>query len=196
MIRADFDPVKIAQAYEAGGANALSVLTDIDYFQGSLEYLKAVSEVTELPLIRKDFVIDARQILEAKINGASAVLLIAAILDDSLMKDLYDFAYEQGLDVLLEVHDANELERALAIKPQILGVNNRNLKTFDTSLEVFVELATKYKPELSDTTFVAESGIYTKEDIDYLASHGADSFLIGESLMRQDDVTEALRALK
>lgn len=194
LIRADFDPVAIARAYEAGGAAALSVLTDRDFFQGSLEYLTAICREVTLPILRKDFIIDAIQILEARAAGASAVLLIAAALDPEELAALHAETDRCGLDALVEVHDENDLDRVArsGIVPRLIGVNNRNLRTFEVDLGVTERLAPRL-PEGS--LLVGESGIFTPADVARLARVGASAILVGESLMRQPDVARATREL-
>lgn len=182
----DFDPVRIAREYESAGASCLSVLTDEKFFQGSLQYLKSIREATRLPLLRKDFIIDARQILEAIEWGADAILLIAAILDDRQLKEFHALGMEAGLAVLVEVHDEAELNRALAAGASLIGVNNRNLKDFSVSLATTERLSAALRNSgLHDqTTLVAESGIHTRADVERLFRAGAKAILVGESLMR------------
>lgn len=190
LIRADFHPVEIARSYEEAGADCISVLTDEAYFQGSGEYLQAIREAVQLPLLRKDFIIDERQIYEARLLGADAVLLIAAILDDAQLQDYLQLAASLGLDSLVEVHDHTELDRVLRLgNAELIGINNRNLKTFETTLQVTAELA-KQMP--SGITLISESGIQTAEDIQFLADCGAKGVLIGETFMRQPDVKQAV----
>jgi len=195
IIREDFHPVELARAYEKGGANALSVLTDEQYFQGHLNYLKEISSIVNLPTLRKDFIIDPIQIYEAKIVGASAILLIAAALSAAQLALLAKTATDLGLDYLLEVHAPEELEviKQSGIEPKIMGINNRNLKDFKVDLEVTKQMISML-PE-SVEVIVSESGIYTPDDIKQVMTWGAGGVLVGESLMRQDDVTDATRSL-
>ena len=192
-IRADFDPVECARAYGEGGAVAISVLTDEHYFGGHLSFLGKVRAVVDRPLLRKDFVVDPYQIDEARVAGADAVLLIVSALSQESLVALQDYARSLTLDVLVEVHDEAELERAVQAGADLIGINNRDLKTFVTDLAVTERLAPKL-PE--DVLVVAESGIFTPQDVARLAAVGARAFLVGESLMRQPDVTGALRALR
>jgi indole-3-glycerol phosphate synthase len=186
VIRANFDPVRIAQEYEAAGASCLSVLTDQQFFQGSLEYLKQIRAAVKLPLLRKDFIIDERQITESIKWGADAILLIVAILSDSELKRFHDLATEAGLAALVEVHDEEELERALAIDARLIGVNNRDLKNFTVDLATTERLAAKLfsRRTREDVLLVAESGIQGHSDVQRVASAGAGAVLVGESLMR------------
>ncbi len=181
VISDDFDPVKKAQEYEAFGALALSILTEEDFFMGSVEYLKDVKEVTSLPILRKDFIIDEYQIYESKLIGADCILLIASILSDRQIDDFIKIAEKLELDYLIEVHDEIELKRVEHFKDALIGVNNRNLKTFEVDLDNSVRLRNLFKQK---NIFVAESGIKSKEDIDYLKKNNLRVFLIGESLMR------------
>jgi indole-3-glycerol phosphate synthase len=197
LIRADFDPVDIAKGYAAGGADCLSVLTDSEYFQGSGLYLQQVREAVELPLLRKDFIIDEKQIYEARLLGADAVLLIAAILTPQQLSSFTDTAAELGLDILIEVHDRRELDTVLdtgkAVHPSVLlGINNRNLKTFETSLSTTAELAALLPEGLP---VISESGIAGPEDIAFLSKTRATGVLVGEYLMRQPDVQQAVTQL-
>jgi indole-3-glycerol phosphate synthase len=193
VIRADFDPVAIAKQYEAAGASCLSVLTDEQFFQGSLDCLKKIRAAVKLPLLRKDFIIDPRQILEAVEWGADAILLIVAILSDSRLKRFHELATEAGLAALVEIHDEEELERALAIDARLIGVNNRNLKTFTVDLATTETLAAKIFAArgADDVVLVAESGINTRADVERLARAGASAILVGESLMRGDIASKA-----
>ena len=192
VIREDFDPVVIAKAYKAGGAACLSVLTDGPGFQGSNEIFKAVREVTDLPLLRKDFLLDPIQVAESAALGADCILIIMGMIDDETAKALFDEAKALGLDALIETHDADELERAVKLGGPMIGINNRDLRTFKTTLDTFTYLAPKAP---NDCTLIAETGVFTREDILSLAECGAQGYLIGESLMRQDDVEAAVRTL-
>ena len=193
VIRPDFDPVQIARTYAAAGADCLSVLTDEKFFQGSLRFLRDIREAVSLPLLRKDFVIDARQILEAIQWGADAVLLIAAILDDDTLVRLHELAIGCGLDALVEVHDAAELARVQRIGATLIGVNNRDLKTFKVDLATTESLAATV--DLSQTLLVAESGIKNRGDVTRLARCGAGAILVGESLMRGANIGDKVAEL-
>jgi indole-3-glycerol phosphate synthase len=193
LICHDFNPNKIARDYERGGACAISVLTDEKFFQGNLSYLDDIAEEISLPLLRKDFIIHEYQIYQAKAHHASAILLLAAVLDSDQLNDLTAVASSQGLDVLLEVHNFPELEKALQTPAKIIGVNNRDLRTFNVDLKVSKELA-QHIP--ADLVKVSESGIFSRTEIFTLKSDGFDAFLIGESLMRQDHRIAALIKLR
>lgn len=193
LIQPNFDPVKIAKEYETCGADAVSCLTEEHYFQGSSEYFKAIRQAIGLPMIRKDFIIDEYQIYEARLMGADAILLIAAVLDDKKLKRFGDIARSLGLDILAETHDENELERVLALDFDIIGINNRNLKTFEVTLETTARLAGMI-PE--GKVIVSESGIKDNADMKTVRSYGADAVLIGETLMRSGNIGATLTALR
>lgn len=198
VIRADFNPVKIALDYEAAGASCLSVLTDEKFFQGSLDYLAAIRAAVDLPLLRKDFIIDARQIREAVQWGADAILLIVAILDDHQLREFHQLATQAGLAALVEVHDERELERAVAAGATLIGVNNRDLKSFTVDLATTERIATRLfsGPGKNHTALlVAESGIHTRADVLRLKRAGARAILVGESLMREADLGTKVREL-
>jgi len=192
LIRADFDPKVLAQAYEHGGANCLSVLTDAPYFMGKDDYLGSARNASALPVLRKDFMLDPYQIVESRALGADCVLLIMAALEDSQAKELEAASLELGMDVLVEVHDEEELERALELKSGLIGINNRNLKTLKVDIAMTERLAPKVP---DDRTVISESGLYEATDLARMANVGARCFLVGESLMRQADVERAVRDL-
>jgi len=181
VIEEEFDPVKKAIEYEAFGASALSILTEEDFFMGSVSYLKDVKKITNLPILRKDFMIDEYQIYESKLIGADCILLIASILSDQQIKDFINISQQLELDYLIEVHDENELRRVEHFEDALIGVNNRNLKTFEVDLDNSVRLRNAFKQK---NIFIAESGIKSREDINYLKLNNINVFLIGESLMR------------
>ncbi len=192
LIRADFDPAAHAAAYEAGGAACLSVLTDVPYFQGHDDYLVAARAACLLPVLRKDFMLDPWQVAEARSLGADAILVIMAAVDDAVASDLEAAALERGMDVLVEVHDAAELDRALRLKSRLIGVNNRDLRDFSVDFARTYELV-GHAP--ADVTFVAESGLTGHADLLAMSAHGVRTFLVGETLMRQADVEAATRHL-
>ncbi len=191
LIRADFNPAEIARAYERAGAACLSVLTDEPYFQGSPEYLKQARAAVSLPVLRKDFIIDDYQVYQARAWGADAVLLIAAALEAEQLKRFEQTAHALGMTVLLELHDASELEKCRNLTTPLVGVNNRNLRTFEVSLNQTLDLL----PQLTGKTVVAESGIRSKADVDFMQNHGVHTFLIGETFMRADDIEAEVKKL-
>jgi len=192
LIRADFDPVAIAKSYEKGGAACLSVLTDIDFFQGADEYLQAARAAVSLPVLRKDFTIDPYQIIEARALGADSILLIAACLSDAQMSELNSTALEVGLDVLIEVHNEQELERTLPLNNKLVGINNRDLHTFNTSLDTTFRMLDLIP---NDRIIVTESGIQNAADVAAMREHNVNTFLVGETLMRADEPGEKLSEL-
>jgi len=193
VIREDFDPVAIAQAYERGGANAISILTEPHYFQGSLDYLAEIRRYASIPLLRKDFIVSKYQLVEALVYGADFVLLIAKALSRKELKELLDYTRHLGMEALVEIHDKTDLTKAIFAGADIIGINHRNLETF----EMDMELSYKLIPLIpNNKIIVAESGIYEHGQLEDLGKAGVDAFLVGESLMRQDDVESALRCLK
>jgi len=192
VLREDFVPAEIAKSYAAAGAACLSVLTDIDFFQGSDEYLQQARAACDLPVIRKDFIIDPYQVVEARVIGADCILLIVACLEDEQMQGLCALATELGMDVLVEVHDAEEMHRALELNIPLFGINNRNLRTFETSLDTTIELLHQIP---DDRIVVTESGIHTREDVERMRKHDVHTFLVGEAFMRQDDPGQKLQKM-
>ena len=192
IIRPDFEPVAIARSYEQGGATCLSVLTDVKYFQGADQYVTEIRSAVAIPVLRKDFMLDPYQIVEARAMGADAILVILAMVDDALAAELTACATELGLSVLPEVHNAEELERALKLDTPLIGINNRNLHTFETTLDTTISLLSGLG---DDKTVITESGIFTPDDIRMMNENGIFGFLIGESLMRQTDPGAALQQL-
>jgi indole-3-glycerol phosphate synthase len=193
LIRADFDPAAIARAYERGGATCMSVLTDTPYFQGADEHFVSARSAVSLPSIRKDFMIDEYQVPEARALGADCILLILAALEDSLAAELEKAAFEWGMDVLIEVHNAEELDRAMELQSPLLGINNRNLKTLQTDIQTTRDLAPRVIDE--NRLVVSESGLFTPGDLALMYDAGAHCFLIGESLMQQEDIEAGTRAM-
>ncbi len=192
VIRPDFKPAQIARSYEMGGASCLSVLTDVDFFHGSDRYLQEARAACTLPVLRKDFVIDAYQVFEARALGADCILLIVAALGDAALAELSGLALDLGMDVLVEVHDIDELERALQVPVPLVGINNRNLRTFEVSLETTLALREAIP---ADRLLVTESGIATRQDVERMRSAGVQAFLVGETFMRADDPGAALALL-
>ena len=192
VMREDFEPAQIAQSYKKGGAACLSILTDQQYFQGHNDYLKIAREVSGLPVIRKDFIIDPYQVFEARAIGADCILLIVAALEQQQLADLADLAHELTMDVLVEVHDGDELRRALKLPCPLIGINNRNLRTFEVSLQTTIDLL----PEIpSDRIVVTESAIHNKDDVLLMRSHQVNTFLVGEAFMRAPEPGEMLQQL-
>lgn len=193
VIVEDFNVKKFAHAYEQAGIDAMSILTEKHYFLGSLDYIQAAKKECHCPILRKDFIMDPREIIETKRSGADLMLLIVAMLDDIQLKTFYEMAYALGLECIVEVHNENELQRALKINPQIIGINNRNLYTFEVSLDTTKTLAGMIPDHIS---VVSESGIFTHRDMEYVKEAGVDAVLIGESFMRSSDFTKHLKELK
>lgn len=192
VIREDFFPAQIAKSYEKGGAACISVLTDVDFFQGADAYLKEVKEAAKLPVLRKDFMVDEYQIYESRLLGADCILLIVAALDDPTLRQLNNAAIELGMDVLIEVHNVDELERAIKLQSKLIGINNRNLKTFSTRLGTTFDLLPMIP---DDKLVVTESGIHTTDDIAAMRGHNVHAFLVGEAFMRAEDPGQRLMEL-
>lgn len=192
LIRADFDPVQIAKIYESHGAACISVLTDEHFFQGHLDYLRAVRQAVSIPVLRKDFLLDRYQVLEARAAGADCVLLIAECLDDCRLRDLYFYASELGMAALVELYEPDNLDRVLKLGAELVGINNRNLRTFVTSLDHSLQLRDRVPP---DVILVSESGIHTRADTQKLEAGGVRAALVGETLMRSDDIGGKLKEL-
>jgi indole-3-glycerol phosphate synthase len=192
VIREDFNVIEIARSYEAGGASCLSVLTDNEYFQGHEVFLTQARAACSLPVIRKDFIVDPYQVVEARAIGADCILLIVAALSDADLASLHAAAREQGMDVLVEVHDGEELERALKLELELIGINNRNLRTFETSLDTTIELLSRVP---DGCLVVTESGIHTRADVELMRDHDVHAFLVGEAFMRAADPGQALAEL-
>ncbi len=192
ILRENFNPIEIAKSYEAHGAACLSVLTDKDFFQGDNQYLIDVRKTVSLPILRKEFIIDPYQVLEARVMGADCILLIAACLSDGEMEILAQHAMQLNMDILVEVHNAEELKRALQLPLIMIGINNRNLRTFDVSLQTTVDLLSEIKDDL---LVITESGILSSKDVAFMHEHGVYSFLVGEAFMRQDDPGVALQEI-
>jgi indole-3-glycerol phosphate synthase len=192
VIRADFRPAEIARSYEHGGATCLSVLTDVDFFQGADAYLQAARAACALPVLRKDFVIDPYQVYEARALGADCILLIVSALDDAALRELAEVAASLNMDVLVEVHDGEELARALSLPVRLVGINNRNLRTFETSLDTTLNLLGKIS---GDRIVVTESAIHTAQDVALMRSHGVNAFLVGEAFMRAEEPGRELAKL-
>lgn len=192
VIREDFDPAQIARSYAKGGAACVSVLTDRDFFQGHDDYLLAARNACSLPVLRKEFIIDSYQVFEARVLGADCILLIAAALDDDALTELYALSGELGMDTLVEVHDQSELERAMRLDLDMIGINNRNLHTFETQLSTTLDLLDQIP---GDCLVVTESGIHSREDVKLMRDHGVNSFLVGEAFMRAHEPGNELQAL-
>jgi indole-3-glycerol phosphate synthase len=192
ILRENFDPAAIAKSYAENGATCLSVLTDIDFFQGADEYLRQAREACDLPVLRKDFMLEPYQVYESRVLGADCILLIVAALDDKQIKELYATATELGMDVLVEIHNADELARVQNMKLPMIGINNRNLHTFETSLQTTIDLLPGIAP---DCLIITESGIHTSADVELMQTNNVNAFLIGEAFMRQDDPGAGLNSL-
>ncbi len=192
VIRKDFDPGKLASSYESGGATCLSVLTDMDFFQGNNDYIQQAKEACKLPILRKDFIIDPYQVYEAKVIGADCILLIVAALEDTQMRELVHIAENLELDILVEVHNREELERAHVLRTPMIGINNRDLHTFETSLDTTIGLLHDVFP---DRTIVTESGIHTIDDVKLMRKNGVNAFLVGEAFMSADEPGEKLKEI-
>ena len=192
ILRQDFDPAQIAVSYQRGGAACLSVLTDVDFFKGADSYLQQARRACSLPVLRKDFVIDPYQVYEARVLGADCILLIVAALGDAMLRELYQLAVHLGMDALIEVHDGEELERALVFPAPMVGINNRDLRTFETRLDVTLDLL-KNIPD--DRIVVTESGIHTRSDVELMRSNGVNAFLVGEAFMKAEEPGEKLAEL-
>lgn len=192
VLRADFDPAEIAASYARGGAACLSVLTEADFFQGADAHMQAARAACPLPVIRKDFIFDPYQVHEARALGADCILLIVAALGDTALRELHALGQQLGMDVLVEVHDDQELDRALAIEPDLIGINNRDLRTFDTDIETTTRLAQRVPPGV---LLVSESGIHTAEEVAYLREQGVHAFLVGEAFMRAEEPGDRLAEL-
>lgn len=192
VIRQNFEPVSIAHSYENAGATCLSVLTDVSFFQGSNQFLEKARASVSMPVLRKDFIVDPYQVYESRSIGADCILLIVGILERSSLRQLYELGVSLGMDVLVEVHDEMELERALEVSPRLLGINNRNLRTFDVSLRTTIDLLARV-PE--GTLVVTESGIHTRENVEMMMENGVYGFLVGEALLREDNPGEKLKSI-
>ena len=192
IIRKYFDPESITKSYETAGATCISVLTDIDFFQGSDQCLQRAKQVCKIPVLRKDFIIDPYQVHESKLIGADCILLIVSALSDTQMQELAGIALETGMDILVEVHDREELERAMMLRTPLIGINNRNLNTFETTLDTTLGLLPDV---LEDRTVVTESGIHTRDDVELMQRNGVHAFLVGEAFMAADDPGEKLKEL-